>query len=235
LGLLAEGFRAIKLRVHSETIREDLALVTAVKEAVGTKMEILVDANQAQTPVTPSGQDGVVWDRRRALHMAKALEELDVQWLEEPLSRFDHEGRTMIRSKSAIRIAIGEHNQYFHEFKDLLDGCDVVQPDALYSEGIGQMRKIAALAEFHARWCVPHHAGGGIGALANLHFAASVPNCPYVEIMRDRPGERLPSQELLANNLVPGADGYIKVQDAPGFGIAIDEEYYAHHAQREDP
>ncbi|GAA3150648.1 hypothetical protein GCM10020001_087840 [Nonomuraea salmonea] len=42
-----EGFRGIKLRVHSATIAEDVAQVAAVREAVGPDVAIMVDANQA--------------------------------------------------------------------------------------------------------------------------------------------------------------------------------------------
>ena len=78
------GFRAIKLRMHHDRPADDLALVAAVREAVGDKMAIMVDANQAgKTAKSPPP----VWDYNRALTMAKELEQMSVYWLEEPLNR----------------------------------------------------------------------------------------------------------------------------------------------------
>jgi hypothetical protein len=53
LRLLEMGYRALKLRLHSDTLAEDVAQVEAVRRAVGDRMEIMVDANQAQEPGTP--------------------------------------------------------------------------------------------------------------------------------------------------------------------------------------
>ena len=81
--LKSEGWRAIKLRIHHETIAEDIETVRQVREAVGDHMTITVDANQAQSAT--NWQPGVRWDYARALQTARELEALGVEWLEEPL------------------------------------------------------------------------------------------------------------------------------------------------------
>ncbi len=48
LGYIAQGYRAIKLRV-GDNPRDDVARATAVREAVGDDIEILVDANTGYT------------------------------------------------------------------------------------------------------------------------------------------------------------------------------------------
>src|SRR5918992_2686851 len=62
LRLLDAGYRAVKLRLHSPTLKEDIAQVEAVREAVGDRMEIMVDANQAQEPGTPGSERSITWD-----------------------------------------------------------------------------------------------------------------------------------------------------------------------------
>jgi L-alanine-DL-glutamate epimerase-like enolase superfamily enzyme len=79
--LKALGWKAIKLRAHYQTLKEDIGMVEAVRKAVGEGMEIMVDANQAQSFGT--WQPGVMWDFRRALETARELERLNVHWLEE--------------------------------------------------------------------------------------------------------------------------------------------------------
>ncbi len=228
LGFYAEGFRAIKIRLHNETLQEDIALARAVADAVGDRMELMADSNQAQTPVTPSVQAGVIWDQRRALYTARALEEMGFVWLEEPLSRYDYAGLAKLNGSVGLAIAGGENNRYLHEFHWMLEqGCyDILQPDGLVSEGIGQLRKMAAMAEVRNKLCVPHHGGGGIGTYAHLHFSASVPNSPWVELMRDKPGEfPWPAQHLPATPIMVGADGYVTLPEGPGLGVEIDEEF----------
>jgi D-galactarolactone cycloisomerase len=233
LGFYEEGFRAIKLRLHNDTLEQDVALARAVKDAVGDRMALMADGNQAQTPVTPSAQAGVIWDERRAQYTARALEELGFVWLEEPLSRYDFDGLARLNAATGLAIAGGENNRYLHEFHWLLErGCyDILQPDGLVSEGIGQLRKIAALAEVRAKLCVPHHGGGGIGTYAHLHFSASVPNSPWIELMRDKPGEfPWPAQLVPARPIMVEADGAVRLPDGPGLGIELDEDFVRRYA-----
>lgn len=233
LGFYAEGFRAIKLRLHNERLDDDIALARAVKDATGDRMVLMADGNQAQTPVTPSVQPGVIWDYRRALYTARALEEMGYVWLEEPLSRYDFDGLSRLNAATQIAIAGGENNRFFHEFHWLLErGCyDILQPEGLVSEGIGQLRKIAALAEVRNKLCVPHHGGGGIGTYAHLHFSAAVPNSPWVELMRDLPGEfPWPAQLAPVTPIMVGADGYVSLPAEPGLGITLDEAFIRRYA-----
>jgi len=88
-----QGFKALKIRFHSETMQEDLSYLDAVINAVGENMDILVDANQAipATLILPFPRKGPKWDYQRAFRTAKELEERGVVWLEEPLERWDFE------------------------------------------------------------------------------------------------------------------------------------------------
>ena len=233
LGFYEEGFRAIKLRLHDDTLEQDLALARAVKDAVGDRMELMADANQAQTPVTPSTQPGVIWDHRRALYTARALEEMGYVWLEEPLSRYDFDGLARLNGSVGLAIAGGENNRFLHEFHWLLErGCyDILQPDGLVSEGMGQLRKIAALAEVRNKLCVPHHGGGGIGTYGHLHLSAALPNSPWIELMRDRPGEfPWPAQLVPATPIMVAKDGYVHLPQGPGLGIDLDEAFVTKYA-----
>src|SRR4029077_2984004 len=113
-----------------------------------------------------------------------------VCWLEETLPRHDYRGLRRLWGKlENLPIAGGGDNHGLHEFNLLHDrGCyDTLQPDALLSEGVGQMRKVAALAEASGLEVAPHTWGNGIGLMANLHLAAAIPNCPFLEFPDDPP------------------------------------------------
>ena len=229
--LVAEGFRAVKLRFHRPDPREDMAVLEAVRAAVD-RIEIMVDANQAG--VLPGLGGHEQWSFQRALEVARELERLDVLWLEEPLPRHDYDGLARLRDRlDTLSIAGGECNHGLHEFRLLIDrGCyDILQPDAVISEGIFQLWKVAALAEAAHLQVVPHTWTNGIGLLANLHLAAAIPNCSHFEFPHD-PGSgwtAAAGNQMLAEQPWIDADGYVQVPDRPGFGFVLDDERIDHY------
>ncbi|MGI8406742.1 MAG: mandelate racemase/muconate lactonizing enzyme family protein [Thermomicrobiales bacterium] len=228
LRLLDRGYRAIKLRLHAGTMREDIAQVEAVRKAVGNKMEIIVDANQAQEPGTPGAERSVFWGYDRALATARELFQLSVTWLEEPLPRYDFDNLRRLATATDLPIAGGENNIGLHEFRALIDQqCyDVLQPDALVCGGMSMLRKVAAYAEMHGKPVAPHHGGNGFGVATHLHLSASLPNSPWVELLQDPPAmEAAEFQGLLATPLEPDADGYVHVPEGPGLGVELNERW----------
>ena len=217
-----EGWRAIKLRIHDWEMADDIRPVEAVRKAVGDRMEIMVDANQAQQPGTVQPAPSPIWDFQRALDTARELQRLGVSWLEEPLDRYDWEGLTRLCDMVEIPIAGGENNRGLHEFRWMIerDVYDIIQPECHRSEGISRIRKIAALAEMHKKLVIPHHGMDGFGFLAHLHLCAAIPNSRYVEIFHEPPGYSAQVfQTILAEPLLPDANGDILVPQRPGLGV----------------
>jgi len=225
LRLRDEGFRALKLRFHRPNPRDDLRVLEAVRKAVGDSMDIMVDANYGW--VIAPDRAPQRWDLRTAISMARAMEELGVYWLEEPLYCYDYDGLAELRRQVNLRIAGGELNQGFHEFKIFLekDCFDVYQPDVTFAGGFFQCRQIAAMAQAHGKMVSPHTWTNGIGLAANLHFAASLGHCPYLEFPYDPPNWTPEARDfMLAEPFRIDDEGYVKVPEAPGLGIELDEE-----------
>ncbi len=128
------GFRAIKMRIHNDDLEKDLAPIRAVREVVSDDMKIMVDANQAAT------FSGPYWTYRRALETARALEKLDVFWLEEPLFHAAHDDLAKLAKEVDLQIAGGEDENGFFRFKELIekDCFDIIQADICASGGILQ-------------------------------------------------------------------------------------------------
>ncbi|HET9780555.1 MAG TPA: mandelate racemase/muconate lactonizing enzyme family protein [Candidatus Dormibacteraeota bacterium] len=229
--ILDDGFRAVKLRFHSDDPRDDIAVVEAIRSELGDRLAILVDANQAGGP---PGLDGHrQWDFRTALEVALELERLGVEWLEEPLPRHDYAGLRRLRDRlGTLQLAGGENNHGMHEFAQLIErGCyDVLQPDAVLSEGVYQLRKVAALAEAAGLLMAPHTWTHGIGLLANLHLVASIPNASWFEFPHEPPGWPASAlSQMLVEKPWIDAEGCLAVGDRPGFGFELDEELIAKH------
>jgi len=224
--ILADGFKAVKLRFHSDDPGDDIAVVEAIRHELGDQLAILVDANQAG--VLPGLGGHRQWTFSVAMSVALELERLGVTWLEEPLARHDYAGLRRIRDRlDRLQLAGGENNHGIHEFRLLVEqGCY----DVLLSEGVYQLRKVAALAEAAGLLMAPHTWTHGIGLLANLHLVASIPNHSWFEFPHEPPGwpSTALSQMLVAKPWIDG-EGYLALPDRPGFGFELDEELIEHH------
>ena len=221
--LKSEGWRAIKYRSHFQTMKEDIRLVEVARKAVGDDIDIMCDANQATNGyLTPT----VMWDFRRAVETARAYQQLNVYWLEEPLRRYDFDHLAELNRLIEMPIAGGEGNRGLHEFRWLLEkGCfDIVQPE-VQLEGPLELRKIAVLAESMDKLIVPHVGDGSVATICNLHLVASWPNAPYIEIFHDLP------MDLYSNGFaifeeppVLDKNGYFPLPEKPGLGVSINKD-----------
>jgi L-alanine-DL-glutamate epimerase-like enolase superfamily enzyme len=230
--LAEDGFTAVKLRFHHPDPGDDIAVAEAVRASVGDGVDLIVDANQAGVLPGVGGHER--WDFQIALQVARELERLGVLWLEEPLPRHDYDGLARLRDRlDTLSIGGGECNHGLHEFKLLIErGCyDILQPDVVISEGASQLWKVSALAEAAHLQVVPHTWTNGIGLVANLHLAAAIPTCGWLEFPHD-PGSGWTAQagnQMLADPPWIDADGFVRVPDLPGFGFSLDDERIDHY------
>lgn len=222
LALREMGFKAVKLRVRWFDAKKDIEYVTAVREAVGDTMDIMVDANQGW-PISGIGP-WPRWDLKRAMYTARAFEDLKVRWLEEPLYKHDYEGLAKLRMSTTTPIAGGEFNADLHEFRDIINkGCvDIIQPDISLSGGIMMAKKVAAFAEAANIQFSPHTWTNGVGLAAALQLIAAVPNCPICEFPFEPPGWTPESRDfMLTEPLLIDKKGFLKVPQKPGLGVEL--------------
>jgi D-galactarolactone cycloisomerase len=232
--LKAEGYPALKIRFHAPEPKDDLAVVRAVRDAVGDDMHILVDANQGwQMPWDASAP----WDFKTALWMADALAELGVYWLEEPLHRHNYDGLAELRRRARLRIAGGEGNRDFAEQRMYLErGCfDVYQADVVWATGILRATQLARDVQAAGHIFSPHTWGDGLVVLANLQVSAAVSTAPFIEFPYDPPGWTFERRDfVLPQPLLPGPKpATLTLPNAPGLGVTIDWdalERYRFHA-----
>jgi L-alanine-DL-glutamate epimerase-like enolase superfamily enzyme len=226
--LLEDGWKAVKLRLHHVTLGEDVRTAEAVRAEVGDRMEIMADANQAQSP--GAWQPGVRWELERAVATARELQRLRCCWLEEPLPRYAFDLLGELNRRVELPIAGGENNSGLHEFRWMLEQgvYDILQPDSRVSGGITELRRIGALAESFGKRVVPHHGGGGIGTIAHLHLVAAWAHAPYVELLHEPPvGSYRHRFAIFRDPPVVDAAGHISLPGGPGLGVEIDPDLIA--------
>ncbi len=231
--LVEEGFRAVKVRIARGRLDEGIAVVAAIRAAVGDALEIMVDLNQwwrMAGDIAP--RNGPV-DARRVI---ERLRSHGVVWIEEPLPGEDLRGMRTLRDQTGVRVGGGEMARTFEELRLALeeDALDVFQPDVVLALGISGARTLAELALRRNRWFTPHTWTNGIGLLANLHVCAGVGGGPFLEFPYDPPGWTPDRRDFMLDTpLGLSGDGVVRVPDAPGLGVVLDEEAVEFYAEAE--
>ncbi len=138
-GWSRSGLKQVKIKV-GRAPQDDPARIRAVREAMGSEMEIFFDANGALHPT-------------QALRLAEIFHDLGVTWFEEPVSSDDLEGLRLIRKKvpPGIDIAAGEYGWDAAYFSRMLaaQAVDVLQADATRCGGYTGFLQADALAQAH--------------------------------------------------------------------------------------
>ncbi|HWH82118.1 MAG TPA: mandelate racemase/muconate lactonizing enzyme family protein [Burkholderiaceae bacterium] len=218
---VASGYRAVKLRI-GDAVERDLARVRAVREAVGSEVAILCDANSA-------------YDLEAARRVIPALDELAVGWLEEPFSAHDYRRYELARTFGRLPFAAGENHYTRYDFNRLIDDrvVEILQPDCSKTGGITETLRIAAQASAHKLVVHPHCSMTGINHAATLHVLAAIDNAGYFEADVSR--GNLFRDALVAPPFVIGDDGCVAPPEGPGLGVEVDETFIAEHPAIEGP
>ena len=198
LAAKAKGFRGVKIKIGRPHVSEDVARLSAVRNALGSSYEIMTDANQGFTV-------------SEAIRRARHYEALDIAWFEEPMPAEDLNGHVQLRRSTSVPIAIGESLYHPSHFREYLQrgACNIIQADVGRVGGITPWLKIAHLAEtFNVQVC-PHY-------LMEIHLGlcCAVPNATWLE--------HIPQLDDITRSSVAIADGHAVPSDTPGLGIEWD-------------
>jgi L-alanine-DL-glutamate epimerase-like enolase superfamily enzyme len=209
--VVAQGYRAVKWffpcapHQGQEGIRRNLALIRAVREAVGPDVAIMFDAWKS-------------WDVPYTQRMAALAAPYDPWWFEEPvMPDMIPQYAELRRTVSTVAIAGGEHEYTRWGIKALLDAqaVDILQPDPTWVGGLTEAVKICALASAYGIPVIPHH-----GGLASLHLIASqtLTTCPMQEWLFQA-GRR--DNVFLKHGIEP-VGGYMALPTGPGLNTELD-------------
>ena len=220
-----EGFTSFKLRVHAETLAEDLEQIETVRAELGDRYVMGIDANQGWRVAVVA--DAPTWDLERALAFANRAAELGYAWLEEPLPNDDYDGMAKLRAATKIAIAGHELNHVgVPETQVMLEkrSLDIYQPDAIFAGGISETWKIIhAVAGKGARY-TPHTWTNGIGFAVNLHLFAASPwrASSLLEYPIAPPGWMPEFRDALLQTPWLAQRGKLTLPTTPGLGFHID-------------
>lgn len=181
-GWASEGIQCVKMKIgrHPE---EDPNRVRAARQAIGSDVQLFVDANGA-------------FSRKQALAFAHRLhDDFGVSWFEEPVSSDDLEGLNLVRNRGpgGMDIAAGEYGYDLRYFKNMLDAeaVDVLQADVTRCGGVTGFMQVGALCSAH---CLE----------LSAHCAPSESTHPCLAIMPLRPLEYFHDHHRIETMLFDG-------------------------------
>jgi galactonate dehydratase len=219
-----EGFTAFKSMAVLPTmpieglapVRAAEAAVAAMREAVGERIDIMVDCHARPSPAM-------------GLKFAKALEPFGLYFLEEPCWPESVAGLAAIKAAVATPIATGERVTNLAAFRDLFaaGALDVCQLDITHCGGFTEARRIAALAEAYRVALAPHNPQGPVSTAASLEFGFSQPSYVICETVHaDVPWRADVVEEGFT---VERVGRIVRPSTRPGLGITINEAAIKRH------
>ena len=161
-----KNFKAMKMKVGLGP-KEDLKLVSAVREAIGDDFKLMVDANHA-------------YNKNDALYVGRGLDEMEIYWFEEPVAPEDYDGYKELKERLKTNIAGGEAEFTKYGWNQLIkNNCiDIAQPEVCGLGGITEYLKVSALAQSNFIPIVNHVWGSALSVAVNLHLLTSLPDIP---------------------------------------------------------
>lgn len=203
---VARGFDAIKIKVGGPDLAVDVDRVAAVREVIGPKRHLLVDANQR-------------WELDQAITAVTTLAQFNLGWIEEPLRADDLTGYIELMRHVEVPVALGENVHTVHRFRDFIEAgaVDVVQPNIVRVGGITPFLEIVDLARKAGLELAPH-----LLPELSAQLAFALPETTWVEDVEDAGFWELGA--LTTPTGVRIAQGWASGGPTVGLGFSFKEE-----------
>ena len=208
--LVEEGFTTIKVKVGGQA-ETDIERVQAVREAVGTELDLTIDANCG-------------WDADTAIHCVNALDDCRLALNEQPTPDGDYASLARVRRETKPPVMADDACFDLIHARELIrnDACDLL---SVYPGKNGGIRKSKAIVDFAASHGVKCSIGSNlewdVGTAAMAHLVVACPNM----CVEDFPGDMLGPiyhKTRIAKNPVDIRGPLVTITEQPGLGIDVD-------------
>jgi galactonate dehydratase len=192
-------------------LERGLEPVRSIRERVGEKMGIAIELHG-------------FWNLPCALQIAKALEPFKVQWIEEALSPESVKAQVEFAQACTSPVVSGERIYTRFGLRALLEmgGAHIVNPDLTWTGGIGELKRMASMAEAFRLPIKPHNEGGPVHHVACAHVAANVPNLYLLETIRFNYRHVFPQLvDGLPDMVREGDEAFLSLPQGPGLGVSL--------------
>ncbi|WP_020473691.1 enolase C-terminal domain-like protein [Zavarzinella formosa] len=133
---VSRGFTGVKAKIGYPTVDEDVAVIRAVRKAVGPEVSIMVDYNQCLVPA-------------EAVERVRRLDAEGLAWIEEPTLAHDYAGHAMVAREARTPIQCGENWWGTTDMRHAIEAgaSDYVMPDVMKIGGVTGWLRAAAIAQ----------------------------------------------------------------------------------------
>ncbi len=144
-----------------------------IREAVGDRIEIMVELHSR-------------WDLPAAKKIAKALEEFNPFWYEDPIQMYNMDALREFARSTRVPTAASETVGGVHSYQDICreKAADILIFDPTWTGGVTEARKIAAVAEAHELPITTHDCVGPLSYTLDAHLSTWAPNAFIQETTR---------------------------------------------------
>jgi L-alanine-DL-glutamate epimerase-like enolase superfamily enzyme len=204
------GWSAMGLVGHDltpEQLRGGLAPVEEIRRRVGDRMDIMIEGHSR-------------WDINAALRICRALEPLDVAWIEDIIQPDSPGDLARLARESRVPQSVSERLFGRWAFREVLEqqAAHLIMLDLVWTGGLTEARKIADLADTYHLPIVPHDCTGPIALAASLQLCAHAPNAKIMETVR---GFYSGWYLDVLTEPIEIRDGYATIPDRPGLGTDL--------------
>ncbi|MEC9321585.1 MAG: mandelate racemase/muconate lactonizing enzyme family protein [Chloroflexota bacterium] len=228
--IVESGFTALKFDpipgpwrtfVSKDVERQAVENVRAVRQAVGSDVDILVEMHRRLAPM-------------HAVKIARGIEEYEPFWYEEPVLAENIDALASAKQNINIPVVTGEELYTKFEFREIFEkqAADIINPDVCNVGGILELKESAAMAEPYFVVVSPHNYNSTtLGLAATVNASATMPNFLITEyfVNFEELGKDIATTPFEVEN------GYINLPESPGLGIDLDEESLAKYPYQEFP
>jgi L-alanine-DL-glutamate epimerase-like enolase superfamily enzyme len=208
---VAKGYRAVKIKVGAQRIEDDVERVRLAREAIGNDALLLLDCTGA-------------YGLEDAIAFARAVGPHGVFWLEEPL-HWHLQPADFQRLAAATPIPLAHCERDLHRFtvRDFVTSGAVryLQFDSTRHAGFTESLRIATLAEQFGVRISPHQVPE-----LHAHLCAAFPGVSFAVESNGVPD---PLWSGMYTRRAEIRDGYVHLDDSPGFGVEFDWQFIARH------
>jgi L-alanine-DL-glutamate epimerase-like enolase superfamily enzyme len=215
--LREQGFKAFKIGWGTfgriDTANDEL-LVKSARQAIGDDCFLAVDA----------GGSDAYWrgNLRWAINASKMLADYNVGWFEEALRPDDLADFVELRKQSPVPISGCEVLTRRQSFTPFITerAFDIIQPDVTKVGGIGEFRRIAAMADEYAIRVIPHGWNTAIGLAVDLQLSSAILTAEKVEYCTGSAYV----DDLATEPWKLDKDGLLEIPTKPGIGFELDPD-----------
>jgi mandelate racemase len=199
-GWACRGFKAVKAKIGYPSVAEDLAVIRAMRSAVGPDVRLMVDYNQSLNPAEAAAR-------------LRVLDDEGLAWIEEPVLAHDYAALVRLADATRTPLQAGENWWGPLDFRHAFDAGvrDLAMPDAMKSGGVTGWQRIAAMAQLYGIPLSSH-----LWPEVSAQLLCATPSAHWLE--------HVEWWNPILKEPLHVQDGMAQVSQRPGSGVEFNEE-----------